>query len=73
MIESPLLREIEERGRIKAHIADILGVLEERFGQAPEGIRSRLSGIDDEPVLERLVRTAARCPDLAAFRSQLPD
>jgi hypothetical protein len=73
MIESPLLREIEERGRIKAHVADIAYFLEERFGALPEALRARLSAIDDETVLERLVRAAARCPDLAAFRSQLPD
>jgi hypothetical protein len=73
MIKSPLLREIEERGRMEAHVADIAGVLEERFGEVPSGIRSRLSAIEDEEVLARLVRTAAGCPDLAAFRSRLPD
>ena len=71
MIESPLLREIEARGRIEAHVADIIRVLEARFGEVPEETRARLTGIQDEPLLEDLVGRAARCNDLSAFRSYL--
>jgi hypothetical protein len=77
MIESPLIREIEARGeargRMQAHVEDILRFLEARFEQFPEEIRARLARISDEETLERLVVSAARCRDLAAFRAQLPD
>lgn len=77
MIESPLLREIEERGeargRARARVEDILTFLRERFGEVPEDIRARLSGIEDEATLRALVHGAARCTDLADFRSSIPD
>jgi hypothetical protein len=73
MIESPLLREIEARGRMQAHVADILRLLHARFGEVPEEIRARLSGIQDETALEDLVMSTHHCPDLRSFRTQLPN
>lgn len=73
MIESPLLREIEARGRMQARVDDIMDLLNARFGRVPTEIRTRLSQIQDEPTLRTLVLSASGCPDLAAFRSHLPD
>ena len=77
MIESRLLREIEERGksegRIGAHAADILRLLEARFDHAPEEIRERLSAIQNEATLEDLIVTAYRCPDPTNFRAPIPE
>src|SRR5262245_9599476 len=39
MIESPLLREMVERGRIEAHVEDILRILSARFELVPPEIR----------------------------------
>jgi hypothetical protein len=77
MIESPLLQEIEgrgeARGRIQAHIDDIVDFLNARFGHMPEDIRTRLSRIQDEATLKALVVNAGRCPNLSTFRAQLSD
>lgn len=77
LIESPLLQEIEgrgeARGRIQAHIDDIVDFLNARFGQVPEDIHTRLSRIQDEATLKALVVNAGRCPDLATFSAQLSD
>jgi hypothetical protein len=57
---------------MEARVGDILSFLEARFGGVPEQIRSTLQGIRDEQELDALIKTAARCPDLAAFRAHLP-
>jgi predicted transposase YdaD len=84
MIESPLLREMVERGeargeargkasgRIEARIEDILRILADRFDTVPPEIRDLLTHIQDERVLEALVTHATLCPSLADFRSHLP-
>jgi hypothetical protein len=73
MIDSPLLREIEGRGRTQAHIDDIVNFLTARFGHVLQDIRTRVSRIQDEATLNALVASAGRCANLAAFRAELPD
>jgi hypothetical protein len=67
MIESPLIQEIVVRTRHEA----IVCVLEARFGAVPSEIVTALQAIVDEMKLDALIRWAATCPDLEAFRSRL--
>jgi hypothetical protein len=67
MIESPLIQEIIARTKQE----DILQVLEGRFGTIPPDIAMRVKGILEEEKLRELVRFAARCTDLEAFRTRL--
>jgi hypothetical protein len=49
----------------------ILRILSGRFGSVPLDLQTTLQGVQDEARLEDLVESAARCPDLAAFRMRL--
>jgi hypothetical protein len=75
MIESPVLRELEAEWTAKAMAeakADgIARFLAARFGPLPADLESDLRAIDDLNRLNALVESAARCPDLEAFRAQL--
>ena len=67
MIESPLIQELVADRRRK----DILEFLQERFGSVPREIPTLLESVTKEKRLTELVRLAARCPDLKAFRERL--
>ena len=76
MLELPFLDELvmeKTRGtarvtaREKAH-QYIVTVLEARFGEVPVELAEEIESIDDEKQLRGLVRLAASCPDLDAFR-----
>jgi hypothetical protein len=67
MIESPLIQEIVARSKHDS----ILQFLEARFGAVPADLALQLREILDESKLEELTRHAARCPDLASFRTAL--
>ena len=47
----------------------IITVLEARFGDVPRDVPEGIEAIDDHAQLKALVRLAASCPDLAAFRA----
>jgi hypothetical protein len=49
----------------------ILAVLKARFGALPRNVGRLLRGIISERKLKRLIRLAAKCPDLEAFREAL--
>jgi hypothetical protein len=67
MIESPLIQEpIAERTR-----ETLVDVLVARFGAKAESVKTELKAIDDEAQLKELVRHAATCRSLSAFRKQL--
>ncbi len=72
MLEIPLLDEIVmERTRETARETaqqDIITVLEARFDVVPGDLVEGIESIDDHAQLRGLVRLAASCPDLAAFR-----
>jgi hypothetical protein len=77
MKESPAYREIMDEGSMLTQRANILTVLEERFGpEAAEQVRADVQTIEDLARLERLHRLSGRCPDLAAFyealRAEMP-
>lgn len=46
----------------------IVTVLEARFADVPVDLAEEIEAIDDEKQLRGLVRLAASCPDLDAFR-----
>lgn len=47
----------------------IVTVLEARFGEVPVDLAEEIESITDEKQLKCLVRSAASCPDLQAFRN----
>ena len=68
MLEVPFLDEIVmEKTRETAH-QYIVTVLEARFGDVPRDVAEEIESIDDQKRLKGLVRLAASCPDLDAFR-----
>ena len=77
MLEVPFLDEIVmEKTRETARATacetaqqDIVTVLEARFGEVPVDLAEEIESIDDEKQLRGLVRLAASCPDLDAFRN----
>ena len=75
MIESPVLDEVKELIRVRmyaeGHREMVLDFLGERFGPVPEDTRTKLAAITDIARLKALIRSAATCPDLAAFAAQL--
>lgn len=71
MLEIPFLDEIVmEKTRETARL-DIMTVLEARFGEVPVDLAEEIESIDAEKQLRGLVRLAASCPDLDAFRNGL--
>jgi hypothetical protein len=75
MLEIPFLDEIvmeksREAVREAAH-QYIVTVLEARFGDVPCDVAEEIQSVDDEMQLKGLVRLAASCPDLDAFRNAM--
>jgi hypothetical protein len=80
MIESPLIDELlADPEFVEAYVAkktranaqrNILMFLETRFGAIPPDLAERIQSVADEDRLTDLVRKAASCPDLDAFRRE---
>jgi len=79
MLEVPFLDEIVmEKTRETARKTacetaqqDIVAFLEVRFGDVPRDIVDEIESVDDEKQLRGLVRLAASCADLDAFRNAI--
>jgi hypothetical protein len=71
MSESPLLKEVETRGRVEEARAIILQILAARFGPVPEEVSARLGSIRSQRKLRALATQAALCADLNAFRAAM--
>jgi hypothetical protein len=71
MIDTPLLRKLEEQGIQKGLHRAILRFLTGRFGPVPEDLANLLRSITEEEKLDELVDWAGQCPDLDAFRARL--
>ena len=73
MLEIPFLDEIVmEKTRATACETarqDIVTVLEARFGDVPRDLSEEIESVVDAKQLRGLVRLAASCPDLDAFRN----
>jgi hypothetical protein len=71
MIESPLIQEIVAESRRDERVNDIILVLESRFEEVHANIPAGLAQVKDPEGLKRLVRSAARCKNLAEFEEAL--
>ena len=71
MIESPVLQQLKAEWTQEGERKAIIESLTARFGEAAEELRAKLDIIDDKAQLKGLVRAAATCPDLDAFRKHL--
>jgi hypothetical protein len=71
MIESPLIKEIVAESKQEAMQEAILQFLQARFDSVPEDVAKRVRGVRAEKKLNALIKHAARCPDLEAFRQRL--
>ncbi len=67
MLKSPLIQEIVVREKHE----DILSFLEARFGPIPPDLVAAVQDIGVKSQLGDLVKAAARCSDLDAFRAQV--
>jgi hypothetical protein len=73
MRESPFIREIVERAWMEAKRADILAILQRRFGaEADEALAARLDECTDLDRLHQLFAVALDCATLEEFRRALP-
>jgi predicted transposase YdaD len=59
-------------GQVQAAQADVLEVLEVRFGAVPAEVAAQVGRIAETQRLQHLHRQAILCPDLAAFQADLP-
>jgi predicted transposase YdaD len=71
MLEIPFLDEIVKEKTRETAREDIVTVLETRFGEVPQELVEGVESVVDEKRLKGLVRSAAACPDLAAFREAI--
>jgi hypothetical protein len=71
MIESPELQEIMEEVRHQTTHANIVRILEGKFGPVPAELATRIRGIGDDHVLQDLLLRAATCADLQGFQAAL--
>jgi hypothetical protein len=71
MIESPWLQEIIAEERLKVCRKVIVTVLTSRFGLPAGEVETDLKSIEDDDRLEELIRVAASCRSLKAFRKHL--
>jgi hypothetical protein len=69
MIESPLINQIVAEARQE----DILKFLQARFDSVPDDVSERLRAVRGEKKLVALIKHAARCRDINAFRKRLPN
>jgi hypothetical protein len=65
-------REATRKATREITIENLVAFLAARFGADAEAVRSDLKAIKDDARLKGLLRLAATCPDLGAFRNQLP-
>jgi len=79
MLESPVYREILEEGRLAGEqkgnqerlCADVLAVLEVRFGLVPDSLTEQVSQVTDRDRLEALHRRAVVVESLEVFEEEL--
>ena len=75
MIESPILQELKAEWSREAtqrtRHQDLIAILTARFGPEASGLSEAIDALNDDALLEGLVRFAAVCPDLDAFRARL--
>ncbi len=68
--ENLLAEKTSEAARQSAQ-RSIITFLETRFGVVPRELADEIKSVADEDQLQKLVQTAASCPDLEAFRNTI--
>jgi hypothetical protein len=71
MLDTPLLRKLEEQGIQKGIHQSIAIVLRGRFRSVPADLESAITAVQERSRLEDLLVWASQCPDLEAFRARL--
>jgi predicted transposase YdaD len=72
MKESPLYEEIKDEGRLETRQADVLAVLEDRFGNdATARFGNAVNSVTNLSRLRRLLRLASRCASVDEFQRGL--
>ncbi|HUF64231.1 MAG TPA: hypothetical protein VMN36_19295 [Verrucomicrobiales bacterium] len=66
-----LAQRSRQEGRQEGRQEYILEVLTIRFGRIPEGLKQAVHGIEDDAMLQKLLRTAIQCQSLEAFTEEL--
>lgn len=80
MIESPVLRELEDEwkarytaeGRAEGMVQAIRQFLRAKFGDVPEALDATILARRDQAGLDLLLDAAVRCASLDELRAQLP-
>jgi len=62
---------IRMEGQREGQRSSVIAFLEGRFGAVPEEVVAALNAVADDDSLRQLARTAATCPDLASFETEL--
>jgi hypothetical protein len=71
IMETPIMQEVVALAGAKQMHRAIGRVLQSRFGQIPEVLRSKLETVMEAAKLDTLIDWATTCPDLEAFRDRL--
>lgn len=71
MIESPVIQEIVAQTEAETKAKAILAFLRARFGPVPTELAAAIKAVRDQDQLDRLVDSAALCPDLTTFRARV--
>jgi hypothetical protein len=71
VIESPLIKEAEKRGRMEAQRVCLALILAARFGPVPKELSAKLRSMKSERKLKALIAQSIRCADLDTFRAAM--
>lgn len=71
MLELPFLQEFSQEIRAEQAHKDIMTFLRARFTSVPPELEDELRPIQDADEFDELIRWAANCPDVDAFRARL--
>lgn len=71
MLESPVLQELIAEVGAKVRHADLIRILEARFGPISREVKAAIESIWDERKLADLVTLAASCESLESFTDGL--
>ena len=72
MLEFPAIQELIQEAVAKSRQKTILRILQVRFKSVPAEVAPAVQAIHDEAKLDKLVKLAAICPTLEAFRLGIP-
>ncbi len=59
------------KGMAKGKIGTVIAFLETRFGEVPAGIQKKLTNLQDDSRIEKIIKLAATCQSLKEFQKAL--